>query len=274
VEGGTPASHGRSGRRNRQSAHALTERPGTGARARGRPTSVGSTFGGTCAQTRSFHRLRFDAQFAPFTCTRPPCPRARPPPVPARRTITLYGSQHHATPARSRAQYEAPRKKTAPHSCTAVQRVPPLLLCPARIRQRESPSTQTGGANSAKRRWSAESRCPCISRGWWRPSSADATQVRSLICPPTQDHETKHSQPWPWSVLLSTNSTTSRENSRARRSRSAAPGAISRRACVSLRTPRGARTSIRARARHASPFNGRSRGYGRRARCCSSSNSQ
>jgi hypothetical protein len=155
------------------------------------------------------------------------------------------------------------RNKTAPTQLhRGATRVPPLLLCPARIRRRESPSTRTPGANSAKRHWSAGSRCPCISRAWWRRNSADATRVRSLICPPTQDHGTRRSQPWPRSVHLSTNSTTSPEDSRVRRPRSAARGAISRRACASPRTLHGARTSSHAPARHASPFSDGSRGHG------------
>jgi hypothetical protein len=69
--------------------------------------------------------------------------------------------------------------ETAPHSCTAVQRVAPLLTCQAHTRRRESRSTPACGVRSAKRRSSVASRCRCISRGSSRAelSRRDATPI-------------------------------------------------------------------------------------------------
>jgi hypothetical protein len=74
---------------------------------------------------------------------------------------------------------EALRSKAAPHSCTTVQRVPPLLPCPARTPPHGLLWTPRRGARFVTQPSSAGSRCPPTSAGSWRQSSAAATPLAS-----------------------------------------------------------------------------------------------
>ena len=118
----------------------------------------------------------------------------------------------------------------APHSCTAVQHVTPLLPVPSRIQRRASQWTPTHGASSAKRHLSVASQCPSTSGGSSSRSLIGGMQVPSTW-PWTRHRGIRRWPRWRPCAHRSVNSTTSPGGWPGRHISSAPRGKTSLRAC-------------------------------------------
>jgi hypothetical protein len=173
-----------------------------------------------------FAGLGVNGQVTRFACLEDrSCARAHPP-DPARRTLVSSGF----CKTRPRRDLERNRKRpTQLHHGATRATVAPM---PSPIRPPGSPSTAIPGEPFDRRLSFEASLYPYTSAGWWRQSWVDGSQPRSLTCPPMRDHAIRRWPLWRPSVNRSMSSTTSPVGWRGPRTRSAARGAISRRACA------------------------------------------